>query len=91
MPVVEREDCLELAGDLSRCRQIRTAELQRPGFLTPAGCESNHSNQQAHNSDFLSVHGVLQSVPSPRYPKEAQADIKPHSPFETKSQVTLNH
>jgi hypothetical protein len=61
----KREDRFELAGYLSLAH-FRAAQLQRPGFLTTAGCESDHSNQQADNRDFLSVHGVLQSVPSPK-------------------------
>jgi hypothetical protein len=58
---MEREDRLELAGNLSLA-DFRAAQLQGPCFLTPAGCESNHSNQQTHNRDSLSVHGVLQKV-----------------------------
>jgi len=65
MPAFWREDRFELAGYLSLVH-FRAAELHRPGFLTTAGRESDHSNQQADNRDFLSVHGVLQSVPSPK-------------------------
>ena len=60
MPI-SREKTACLTSDLPLlCRYITRTELHRLAALFAAACgESHHSDEQAHNSDFLGVHGSL--------------------------------
>src|SRR5262245_16097676 len=81
----ERRPLNSLAGQLCR-RYVTRAELQRPAAFLAAACgESHNSDEQAHNGDFLGVHGSLRMS---QVPFVAHVRIKADFACQTKCKLT---